>query len=1042
MRFRCIAPTAAVCALVVLSSAVQAQSSAALSGQIVDPSKANIVGATVTLTDLQRGTKRTTQSNDTGVYIFDPVDPGPYSLVIQAKGFAELTISRIDLRARDNQSLKLEMTLETTKNSVTVEGQTVGIAADVAVGAAVEEDFLRHLPVNGRSVNALVQLAPGIVSGVGPGGDLNSNGLRSNTNYYMLDGVSYGTSGAGIGGGFVGPGGGPGGGGPGGGMIGGGGGGVLGINGISLDTLQEVRIQTSSFAPEFGRTPGAQISMTSRGGTNAIHGSAYEYFRNDKFNANDWFANEAGLSRGEMKQNQFGGTLGGALVKDKTFLFGSADIALRRVPQTVVANVPSLLARNAAPAVLRPYLRAFPLANGPDLDNGAARFTAVTTNPQNRKTYAIRADHTIAPGNVLFARYSFSPSDSELRGSEFQAPSVMTTQDLKNHIVTGGWTKTLGPRMVNDLRANYSTTTSTASGLMDSFGGAIPLKSAVVFPSGVDTTNGAFNLSVLGLSSYSFGARGGNDQHQINVVDGLSITAGSHSYKMGFDFRRSTVTNHNVPYTVNATFNGLGPDDGSLLSGSATNVSVSSNVASVYPQTVNYSAYIQDTWHVSAATTITYGIRWDVNPAPSVSQGERPYAISSFLSSRVTQGEPLYNTRYSDIAPRVGFARTIRSTPGQEWVLRGGFGVFNDIGYGTTMSAFSGAPYSNVRTLTLAAFPLYASDLVEPGLPATKPFGRLGAADRYLRSPSIREWDLTLERNYGPGQVLSIGYAGTSGKNLMRTESQPSFSGDYDLLTLATNGAESSYHALQVQFRRRYMKNLQTQVAYTWSHSIDSASNDFGGGGFATLFDGQRGNSDYDVRHNLNVSGSYLLPAPKDSFLTAALKDWYSDFLFTARTGTSFDIVGVSSTSSAGVSGLSQGLFAQVRPDYNGATVWLVDNTVPGGQRLNRAAFDSPSGYAQGNLGRNALRGLGLTQLDFSLRRKVDLGERGALHLSVSALNLMNHPSFANPSRNEGANMTSVNFGVSSRTQAGGGFGSLYQSGGPRSLEFVLRYQF
>lgn len=1038
MRFRCLAPTAAVCALVLWNSAVLAQSSAALSGQIVDPSKANIVGAKVTLTDLQHGTTRTTTSSETGVYIFDPVDPGQYSLLVQAKGFADLTISRIDLKVRDKQSLKLEMTLETTKNSVTVEGQTVGISADVSVGAAVEEDFLRHLPVNGRSVQALVQLAPGIVSGLGPGGDLNSNGLRSNTNYYMLDGVSYGTANLGMGGG-------PGGGGGPGAMvaaIAGGGGGTLGPNGPSIDSLQEVRIQTSTFAPEFGRTPGAQISMTSRGGTNAIHGSAYEYFRNDKFNANDWFANEAGLSRGEMRQNQFGGTIGGAVVKDKTFLFGSADVALRRVPQTVVANVPSVLARNAAPAVLRPYLRAFPVPNGEDLDNGAARFTAVTTNPQDRKTYGIRLDHTISPGNVLFARYSFSPSNGELRGSEFQAPSVMSTQDSKSHAVTGAWIKSLGARTVNDLRANFTSNTFTSTGVMDTFGGAIPLKSAVVFPSGVDTSNGSFNLSVLGLSSYSFGARGANDQRMINVVDGLSITAGTHSYKMGFDYRRQTVTNHNVPYTVNATFNGLGPDEGSLLSGTATNVSVSSNVSEVYPKTVNYSAYIQDTWHVSAATTITYGVRWDVNPAPTVSQGERPYAISSFLSSRVTQGEPLYDTRYSDISPRLGFARQIRSTPGKEWVLRGGFGVFHDIGYGTTMSAFSGAPYANVRTLTLAAFPLYASDLVVPGLPATKPFGRLGAADRGLRSPSIRQWNFTLERNYGPGQVLSVGYAGTSGKNLMRTESLPSFSGDYDLLTLATNGAESSYHALQVQFRRRYMKNLQTQVAYTWSHSIDTASNDFGGGGFATLYDSERGNSDFDVRHNLNVSGSYLLPSPKDSFLTAAFKNWYTDFMFTARAGTSFDIVGVSTTSSAGAGGFGQGLFAQVRPDYNGQLVWLVDTTVPGAQRLNRNAFDSPGGYAQGNLGRNALRGLGLTQLDVSLRRRIDVGDHGALHLSLSALNVMNHPSFANPSRNEGANMNSVNFGISTRTQAGGGFGSLYQSGGPRSLEFVLRYQF
>ena len=216
-----------------------------------------------------------------------------------------------------------------------------------------------------------------------------------------------------------------------------------------------------------------------------------------------------------------------------------------------------------------------------------------------------------------------------------------------------------------------------------------------------------------------------------------------------------------------------------------------------------------------------------------------------------------------------------------------------------------------------------------------------------------------------------------------------------------------------------------------------------GMGGFATLFGGgERGSSDYDVRHNLNVSGSWLLPSPTAPWLAGALRNWWTDFMFVARTGTPFDIVGVSESSgnSSGSATAGRGLFAQVRPDYNGKPVWVDDPTVPGGRRLNRDAFDSPTGYAQGNLGRNALRGFGMTQLDLSLRRQLSLGERRVLHLAVQAFNLLNTPSFANPSRNEGASMTSANFGVASRMQTGGG--SLYQNGGPRSMQLSLRFQF
>jgi hypothetical protein len=1019
-----------------------AQEFAVLTGFVTDPSAAVLLNAKVKVTDKLRNISHSAKTDENGFFIFDALHPGEYKVEASADAMAPLLIESVLLKSRDRQELRLVMQLATNKNSVTVEGQTEGISGDASVDAVLEQDFLRHLPVNGRRVDALLQMAPGIV--MGNGSNINVNGLRSNTNYYMLDGVSL-SSGVPIGG--------PGGGGPGGlgGPMGGapGGGGGSATDAISLDAVQEVRIQTSAFAPEFGRTPGAQVSLNSRGGTNTIHGSLFEYFRNDRMNANDWFANQNGLARGRMLQNQFGATVGGPVIRNRTFFFASVERLNLRVPQTSISAVPDLQARNGAAARLRPFLRAYPVPNGAKLEGGAAQFTAVVTNPQDRDSASLRIDHTINSKHAAFVRYNYSPNESQFRGTGFITPNVITATQSKSHIATASLVSQLNPYSTNEVRGNYSANNMRSQSSMDNFGGAIPLTEDLIFPAGVTGATGQFNLTVLGLSGYSYAQKSRTEQRQFNIIDNLTINASNHQYKMGVDFRRANNTNYNTPYSLSSTFNGLSGNADSLLSGKSTNTSVSTSVAAVYPEVTNFSYYLQDTWRVDGATTLTFGVRWDVNPAPGVSQGERPYSISTEDSTRISQRNALYNTRWTDFAPRFGMTTMLQNTPGKEVILRGGIGLFHDLGYGTSMSAFSGVPYANFRTLSLGDFPLSNADKAAPVLPAVKPFNRIGAANRDLQSPKVMQWNVTIERLIGTGQSLSVGYAGTRGTRLLRTEQQVSLSDDYDFLTLATNGADSDYHALQAQYRRRFAKNLQAQVSYTWSHSIDTASMDAGfGSGFATLFTSERGNSDYDIRHNLNVSGSYLLPSPKTKPLHWALGNWYSDFLFAARTGSPFDITGVSaetSNQSSTTSPFRRGLFAQVRPNYNGQPVWIDDPGAPGGVRLNRAAFESPSGFGQGNLGRNSIRGYALSQLDLSLRRQVAITERFVLHLSLQGFNILNHPNFANPQRNEGASMTSANFGVStqSRNQGfGGGLGSIYQTGGPRSMQIGLRLQF
>lgn len=1031
-----------------------AQDSAALVVTVTDPTDAVVPGASVTLVNIHRGTIGHDETKTAGYVAFNSLAPGDYSLEVEKRGFRKYRVDQVTLNVRDRQTLRVELQVAAVNDSrIEVTDKIEALSSDAAQGTSLDQRYIQNLPVNGRSPEALLLMTPGVSTAAGGKGDggINANGLRSNTNYYTLDGVSMNRS---LGGGGGGPGpGGPGGGGPPGGAPPGAG---SATEMLSIDGMQEIKVQTSSFAPEFGRSPGAQVVMTSRAGDNDWHGSAFYYLRNEKLDANDWFANSGGYPRGKERQKRPGGTLGGSLKKNKTFFFLSFEKLQLIAPYSVIASVPDLASRQSASAALRPFLNAFPIPNSVSLSNGAAQYRAVVSNPSNSDTESVRLDHLFSPHTTLFLRYSLAPSNSERRGSDVVTPNVLTRQDSRSQTYTGGFTRMFSGSTVNDLRVNYSKSSSRSHSTMDDFGGATPLTDSQVFPKGITSANGSFSLNMIGLAGYSYGSQSSNQQEQINVVDSLTKVVGSHHLKAGLDYRRTLVTNFRTPYSESASFDGLSGYTYSFLSGKALNGQVSSSVSTVYPTYDNFSLYGQDTWRATDRTTLTYGLRWDVNPAPTARSGAKPFALSSSTIAGVTQNDPMYPTRWKNFAPRVGLAYQIDTTQGREMVFRAGFGVFYDVGYGVSTGAFNGAPYSNVRTNSEVLFPFSTANLAPPVLPPTRPYGQITTADSTLSSPVVYQTSATVEKYFGKGQMLSVGYVGTSGKSLLRTENQPAYSDAYDVLNLATNGATSSYHGLQIQFRKRLSDSLQTQLSYTWAHSLDSASNDAGfGGGFASLFGGgQRGSSDYDIRHNLNFSGSYRLPAPKRGLVTSPIRNWYLDFVATARTGLPFDIQGVSTASSASTSTTTStstssnatvGLFAQVRPDYNGLPVWISDPHVPGGRRLNLAAFTIPDGYAQGNLGRNSLRGFPSSQLDLSLRRVIPITERWRFSIAAEGFNILNHPNFANPSPFEGANMSSANFGIVTRMvnqSFGGGVNSLYRSGGSRSMELALRLQF
>jgi hypothetical protein len=1057
--------------LVSLAGALFSQDFASLTITVTDSTDAMVPDASITLVNSQRGTIFH-QVTPTGGYVtFESLPPGDYSVQIEKTGFQKYEYKGLlNMAVRDRKTMVVELKVaEATSASVNVSDKVAIISNDTSQGVPLEHSYIESLPINGQNAETLVLMAPGVSSaagGSGADGGVNANGLRSNTNYYTLDGVSLNIAVGGAGGGVRGGGGGFGGG-FGGGGAGGAAPGAVATELISIDAMQEMNVQTSSIAPEFGRSPGAQIAMTSRGGTSDFHGSLYYYFRNQRLDAADWFADSYGLGRGAERENRPGGTFGGPLVKGKTFFFISYDQLSVAAPDTIISIVPAVATRHSTSAPLQPFLNAYPIPNGVSLIDGAAQYQAEISNPASNQTVSLRLDQILNPKNTLFVRASVSPSSSQSRGSDTVSPNDLTHQASHSDLYTAGLGTILPGGSVNDLRFNYSRFTASSYVTMDNFGGAVPLTAAEVFPSGISNLTGTFNLNALGVAGYSYGGHAANAQQQYNIVDSITKVVGNHHEKAGVDIRRILVTTDRVPYSENLSFNGLAANSESLTSGAALNAVVTSSLPAVYPTYLNFSLYGQDTWRLTERATVTYGLRWDVNPAPTAREGEKPFALSTNAIAGVTQNNPIYPTKWWDIAPRIGLAYEVNTKPGLELVFRAGFGIFYDLGYGTTPGAFSGAPYQSVSTVSEVPFPLAPLYLDAPLLPATRPYGQITTAAAGLTTPTIDQWNTTIEQHFGTGTVLSIGYAATRGNNLLRVQTSPEYSDAFNIISEATNGAMSSYNGLQLQFRKRLSDRLQMQFSYTWAHSIDTASSDGGAGsGFATLFAGQRADSDYDIRQNLSISGSYRLPAPGTGVIWSPLRHWYVDFLGTARSGLPFDLQTISSSASGAVSinGTSVtttsapngdlnstiGLFAQVRPDYNGDPVYIANPAVPGGRQLNIQAFDIVTASSQfqndqGTLGRNSLRGFGAAQLDLGLRRTIAITERMSLSVAAQAYNVTNHPNFANLSPLEGANLASPNFGVVTEMlnqSFGGAVNSIFRSGGPRALELSVRLRF
>ena len=1018
-----------------------------ISGLITDETGAAVPGAGVQLLNVQRGTTTDAKTNGAGIYVFASVQPGPYQLKVHKPGFKQVDLLSLIVNVQDHIEQNVRLQIGSVSESVTVNADDVHInTTDATVSTVVDRQFAENLPLNGRSFQSLIELTPGVAltaSNPEDNGQFSVNGQRAAANYWTVDGVSAntgiaaadpyrpgnGASGAAASLGVLG-----------------------GTNGVvSVDAMQEFRIQTSTFAPEFGRTPGAQISIVTRSGTDQFHGTIFDYFRNGVLDANNWFADANKLAKPQEKQNDFGGTFFGPIVKEKTFFFFSYEGLRLRLPETTLTTVPDLAARETAVPALQSYLAAFPVPNGPDNTvTGVAQFNATYANPASLDAYSLRIDHKVNQKWNLFGRYSYSPSSLAVRGGGAALSSV-ESGNVTSQTGTVGATWLISPAIANDLRFNYTRTEASTRFYEDTFGGATPLES-LPFPELFNAGNGNLDFIILSLQqgALEVGRNADNVQRQINVVDSLSVQRGLHSLKFGVDFRR--LTPQLSPYEY-----GQIPLFFTVPSAVAGNAFLTDVLTNVKPQFLfrNLGMYAQDSWRLAPRLTLTYGVRWDTDFAPHSLNGPNYAAVTSLdlvdisTIALVPGAASPYRTTYGNFAPRIGAAYQVRGNRGMQTVLRGGFGVFYDLASSQVGDTRADYPFGG-STLVPGAFPISP---VPPPPPVTAT-GFLNTFDPNLKLPYTLEWNVAVEQGLGEKQTVSVSYVGASGRRLLQTSvtSQP-VAGFSDGMISVSNAATSDYNALQAQFQRRLSSGLQMLLSYTWSHSIDDGS---AGSAFLLsnlLLPGgsneNRGPSDFDIRHTFTAGMTYDVPVfTRNAAAKVLLGGWSIESLVFARSAAPVDVEDAQLTS-VGPNTIA------VRPDLvPGQPLYLFGSQYPSGKAFNPDAFTNPPTdpvtglpLRQGDVPRNFMRGFGAAQWDFAVHRDFPIHESLHLQFRAEMFNVLNHPNFGPPSGNFGMG----GFGVSTQmlgeslnnqNLGGGALSPLYQIGGPRSIQLALKLFF
>lgn len=1028
---------------------------ASVRGTIFDPRRAAIAGASVSITRSETGEVRTTTANGNGEYGITSLPPGHYQIRVESTGFNTYA-KNIELFV--NQELRLDIELVVPGPSIgdNILSEPEPLKKDSgSLGTVIENRQVTGLPLDGRNFYELSLLVPGAVPPApGSAGSVRGdfafsvNGAREDANNFLLDGVYN-----------VDP--------------------KLNTFGVrpSVDAIREFEMLTSTYDASFGRNPGAQVNVVLNSGSNDFHGSAFEFHRNAALDARNFFA-PASEPKPKYIRNQFGGALGGPIKHDRTFFFADYEGTRSREGITRITNVPTAEERvgNFSHSVFGVPTNPFtgmPFDNGiiPDffqnpvgraiaslypLPNRNVPFQNFVSSPimrDDNDSFDLRVDHKLTDRADLTFRYSFGDRDlfEPFTGPTLSlVPGFGDTVKRRSQNGMGALTLVLTPNLVNETRVAFNRVASSVTQE------ASVLNSEVGLPT-ISPRARDLGLSFITITGFSpLGDEGNNPQDSVTNVyqflNNSSYVHGDHLFKFGADLRFSQQNAfRDVESRGRLQFSPFFQLTGNALGDLLLGFPLLTSVARVdNPQkirTESYNFFINDSYRATQRLTLNGGLRYEYN-SPPVDADDRATIYDVATRSLVpvgTNGVPRsgFDADKNNFAPRVGFAWSVRDNT----VLRGGYGVYYDQSPLSPAEAlyFNSPYFDNNIFFSLPGLPLTLNDPFPSFFPFPLPDSAL-AIQRDLRTGYMQHWNLNVERQIGSRGVLEVAYVGSKGTKLLTArdinQPQPSVlppglpfvprpDPRFDDIDLLESRANSIYHALQARFQKRLTHGFTALASYTWSKSIDDASNFFTSAGDPNFpqnsFDlaAERGLSNFDVRHRFSLSYSYALPfrKPGDGVVAHLVNGWETFGIVTLQTGRPFTVALLSEIDNSGTGRSILGFGANDRPNVVGNADLSNPTT---SQWFNTAAFAFPAPGTFGNAGRNILEGPGFQNVNMSILKNTHINERVNLQFRAEAFNLFNHPNFNLPD----------NF-LGSPT-----FGRITSARDPRHIQFGLKLLF
>jgi Carboxypeptidase regulatory-like domain len=1035
-------------AVLLLQTAARAQSAGGtVTGVVTDAAFQPIANAAVQLTQMDTNRRRNAVTDAQGGFTIANLPPGEYRIEAERDGYRK-HVRQLALQL--NQELQIEIPLvpgQRTESVQVTAARGLLRTESAALGGVVDNRQITGLPLDGRNFFELSLLLPGVVPAA-PGsagstrGDfaININGAREDSNNFILDGVFNGDP---------------------------------KLNGIALippvDAVREFEVATSTYDALSGRNAGGQMNVVLKSGANQTHGTAYEFFRNGVTDARNFFAPPT-ETRPQYQRNQFGGSLGGPLARNRTFLF--ADYEGRRVREgiTRITNVPTTLERvgdfsRSNVFAIDPFTQT-PFAGNvipknrlnpvglaiaalyplPDRSVPAQDYVSSPAQRDRDDHFDLRLDHNLSVSDQLSFRYSFG--DRNLF-EPFSASSLVTVPGFGNNVprraqnAMASHTHIFTPNLLNDLRLGFN---RIAAGVfqqnIDS-----NLNRQVGLPS-ISSNPRDLGLSQISILGYStLGDEPNNPQHSATSIYQVSDTAtwarGKHLVKAGVDLRwlqqnafRDEESRGFLEF-LGVTGNALAE----MLLGLPSLTGVARLDNAEHLRTHSAYGFVQDAWRVRPSLTLTAGLRYEYN-SPPVDAADRANLYDPATQALVQVGmggiprggsQPDRN----NYAPRLGLAwhPAHRNT-----VVRAGYGIYYDqSSLATGEGLYFNPPYFDFKLyFPFGQLPLSLSDPFPADFPIPVPSSAL-AVQRNLRTAYTQQWNFNLQQELGRDRVLELAYAGSKGTKLLaaRDMNQPAPSPQpvnprpvpqfADINILESRG-NSNYHSLQARFQQSLHRGLTALVSYTWSKSIDDASSFFSSAGDANFPQNSRDTraeralSNFDMRHRLSLSYSYDLPFGKTT-MRRLLGGWQTFGIWTFQTGRPFTVALLPGVDNANTGQSILGFGANGRPNVLHAAA--LSNPSPE-RWFDPTAFALAPFGSFGNAGRNILTGPASQSINVSLVKNARVAEHASLQFRAEAFNLLNH-----------ANLDLPDIFFGSPT-----FGSVQSAQTPRRIQFGVKILF